>query len=387
MPSILNLNIADLNLSLQFRNVDEDTVANYADKLAHGVELPYVSVAFDRETNTYYLVDGFHRLEGHKRNGATMIMAIVSDKSQHEALWDSLGANSQHGRPLTATERHNVITVALVAFPDASSRQIAKHVGVSHVTVWKIKTAMQERGNLDFDDNRDENDNSGVNYEQLDSENGDSGVNYDLLNSENGDSGVNYDLLNSENGDPTVNNKQLDSENGDSTAQSAHVDSETKPKRVIGLDGKSRPATMNKPKPMKSFGELADSLPYTYDEQEAAQAIVNAVFALPSSLTLRVHEGWLIVTSTDHDKPTLRDCPLQRGSDWEQWPLKPFFKLSASDLETLENNGIRTIGDLAMLISTDPKEQKSLPKFGKKKLEQLEQKFEEFWTAHPELCE
>ena len=260
---------------------------------------------------------------------------------------------------MSATERHNVITVALVAFPDASSRQIAKHVGVSHMTVWKIKTAMQERGDLDFDDNRDVENDSTVNNLQL----------------------------NSENGDSTAQSAQLDSENGDSTVQVGQLNSETKPKRVIGLDGKSRPATMKKTKPMKSFGELADSLPYTYDEQEAAQAIVNAVFALPSSLTLRVHEGRLIVTSTDPDKPTLRDCPLQRGTDWEQWPLKPFFKLLASDLETLENNGIRTIGDLAMLISTDPKEQKSLPKFGKKKLEQLEQKFEEFWAAHPELCE
>ena len=260
-----------------------------------------------------------------------MITAIVSDKSYREALWDSFGANSQHGLPLSSIERQNVITVALVAFPEASSRRIAKHVGCSQHTVRKIKTAMQERGDLDVDDNRDAED--------------------------------------------------------DSTAQSAHVNSETKPKRVVGADGKFYLAKKNKPKLMKSFGELADSLPYSYDEQEAAQAIVNAVFALPSSLTLRVHEGRLIVTSTDPDKPTLRDCPLQRGIDWEQWPLKPFFKLSASDLETLDNNGIRTIGDLAMLISTDPKEQKSLPKFGKKKLADLEAKFEEFWTTHPELCE
>ena len=127
---------------------------------------------------------------------------------------------------------------------------------------------------------------------------------------------------------------------------------------------------------MRSFGELAATLPYTYEEQLAAQAIVNAVFALPSSLLLRVHEGRLIVTSTDSDKPTLRDCPLQRGMDWKQWPMQPFFKFSPAEWEILENGGIKNIGDLAALISTNPKEQKILPKFGRKKIENLEKQFE-----------
>jgi hypothetical protein len=165
------------------------------------------------------------------------------------------------------------------------------------------------------------------------------------------------------------------------------VESDKTPSRVVGTDGKSYPAKKtDKPKTMSSFGELAASLPYSYEEQSAAQAVIDAVFALPVSLTLRVHEGRLIITSTDPDKPTLRDCPLQRGTDWQHYPIRPFFNFSAGDWDILENGGINTVGDLAKLISTDPKEQKTLPKFGKKKIVNLEEQFEAFWMAHPELC-
>jgi len=72
--------------------------------------------------------------------------------------------------------------------------------------------------------------------------------------------------------------------------------------------------------------------------------------ARSESLTLRVHEGRLIITSTDSEKPTLRDCPLQRGTDWKNYPIRPFFKFSAADWDILENGGITTVGDLATLV-------------------------------------
>ena len=158
--------------------------------------------------------------------------------------------------------------------------------------------------------------------------------------------------------------------------------------RVVGADGKKYPRTQQKKaEPMRSFGELAASMPYSYDEQLAAQTLENAVFAMPSSLTLRVHEGRLIITSTDPDKPTLRDFPLQRGTDWQNFPAKAFFRFTPADWDILENSGIRTVGGLATLISADPRERQTLPKFGNKKIENLEKQFEEFWTAHPELCQ
>jgi hypothetical protein len=73
---------------------------------------------------------------------------------------------------------------------------------------------------------------------------------------------------------------------------------------------------------------------------------------------------------------------LQRGTDWENYPIRPFFKFSESDFDLLENGGIKTVGDLSLLVQR----KKEVPKFGKRKLELLERQFEQFWTNHPELC-
>jgi len=304
MTSIQHLQISDISLILQFRQLDEETIADYAAALQAKTELPDVTVALDRDTNTYYMVDGFHRLKAHRRCNATAITAVVETMSKKDALWLALGANAKNGRRLSNEDKRNAIALALTEFPNASSRAIATHVGCSHQLVIECS------------------------------------------------------------------------------------EPKTKPERVIGTDGKSYPATKkDKEKPMTSFGELAKSLPYSYDEQKAAQTIEDSLFALPGTLTVQVRGEYLVVTSTDPDKPPLRTVPLKRGADWKNYPIRPFFKFSAADWDILENGGVRTVGDLAKLVSTDPKEQKTLPKFGKKKIENLEKQFEEFWTAHPELCE
>jgi len=356
MPSILKLNIADLNLSLQMRSVDEETVANYADKLANGVELPPVDVAFDPEQELpYCLKDGFHRIEAHKKNGATTILAIVAEQNWNDACWDALGANSKHGRPPTPSERKNLVEIALQHFPQYSSRHVAKHVGCSHTTVLKIRQSLIDKGLLDDEEEKESS----------------------------------CKKFPTEPGQEESSCKKFPIEPGQEESSCNNVPTEPgqKSKTVIGTDGKSYPVKKTQPKPMKSFSELADSLPYSYDEQQAAKAIENAIFALPSSLTLRIHEGRMIIASTDPDKPTLRDFPVQRGKNWEKWPCRPFFKFTSADWELLERNGINTIDDLGMLVFADPNKRKSIPNFGKKKIENVKDQFEEFWTAHPELCE
>ena len=357
MTSIQHLNIAELSLSLQFRQLDEETVADYASALSQGAELPDVIVAFDRETGIYYMVDGFHRLEAHKRNGAAMITASVTEMSKQDARWLALGANAKNGRRLSAEDKRAAVSLALKEFPHASVRSIARHLGCSHTTVLRFK----ESGGADVPR--------------------DSASLLDVV--ETADSGRQTVAETEE--EAVSDLDDVDEEIHDDANESDELPEE--PNRVVGLDGKSYPAKTIKPdKPMTSFGELAASLPYSFEEQTAAQAVVDAVFALPMSLTLRVHEGRLIITSTDSEKPTLLDCPLQRGTDWRNYPIRPFFKFSAADVDLLENGGIRTVGNLATLITADPKERKTLPKFGKKKLEYLEKQFEDFWMAHPELC-
>ena len=287
-----------------------------------------------------------------------MITAIVTEMSKPDACWHALGANAKNGRRLSIGDQRAAIVLALKEFPNASSRAIAAHIGCSHTTVLRSK----ESGGADVPT--------------------DPAPLLDAVESatEAEESAVS-DMDDADDEDEEHEVSDHFSDGAD--------EADEKPERVVGLDGKSYPVKKDKTdksKSMTSFGELAASFPYSLDEQTAAQAVVNAVFALPTSLTLRVHEGRLIITSTDSEKPTLRDCPLQRGTDWKNYPIRPFFKFSAADFDLLENSGIRTVGDLATLISTDPKERKTLPTFGKKKLEHLEKQFEDFWMAHPELC-
>ena len=355
MTNTLHLHIADISLSLQFRQLDEETVTDYAYALSRGEELPDVQVAFDRETGTYYMVDGFHRLEAQKQNKATMITASVTEMSKQDACWLALGANAKNGRRLSAEDKRVAIALALTEFPNASSRSIATHLGCSHTTVLRFK----ESGGADVPPDP-------------------------------------TPLLEAKRADESMPESEEEvAEMAVSDMDDVEEDEETydevdeKPSRVVGLDGKSYPAKKDKadkPKTMTSFGELAASLPYSHAEEMAAQAVIDAVYALPLTLTIRTHEERLIITSTDSDKPTLRDCPLQRGTDWTAYPIRPFFKFSATDFDLLENGGIYTVGGLATLITTNPKERKTLPKFGKKKLEHLEKQFEDFWMAHPELC-
>jgi len=353
--SVQHLSINDISLSLRFRAIDPETVADYVFALANKGELPDITVAFDRERSTYYLVDGFHRLEAHRYHGAVMITANVIEMPKQDALWLALGANAKNGRRLSNEDKRNAVALAIKEFPNASSRAIATHVGCSHSLVQDVKD-------------------NGCQilppapaplFEEVAEIVAEEGV--EIKSTEADDE----------------NAEDEDDDDGDD-------ESNDKPKRVTGVDGKSYPAKKKdkeKPTTMTSFGELAASLPYTYDEQKAAQAIEDALFALPGTLTVEVKGEYLVVSSTDPDKPPLRTVPLKRGTDWKAYPIRPFFDFTKADWDILENGGIKTVGDLATLVSTDPKEQKQLPKFGKGKVAKLEEQFVKFWGDHPELCE
>jgi len=139
MANIQSLGIEIINLSLRVREVDPETVTGYIDALERGVTLPPGSVSHDQETNTFYLVDGFHRLEAHSCNGATEIMVDVVTESKQEARWRALGANAKHGRQMSSEDKRNAIAIAFVEFPNESSRSIADHIGCSHQTVLNHK--------------------------------------------------------------------------------------------------------------------------------------------------------------------------------------------------------------------------------------------------------
>ena len=132
--------INTIDLSLQIRPLDEDTVRDYAYQLQQDEpELPAVTVALDKETGTSYLVDGFHRLAAHKRNKKYAVIATIIEMTKQEALWYALGANRKNGKRLTREDQRAAIVLALEKFPDASTRTIADQIGCAHTTVGRIQ--------------------------------------------------------------------------------------------------------------------------------------------------------------------------------------------------------------------------------------------------------
>jgi transposase len=77
--------------------LDMDVVMDYAEQMEDGAQFPPIIVFYDG--TTYWLADGFHRLEARRQGGMTSITAEVRQGDRLAALRYSLGANDKHGLP------------------------------------------------------------------------------------------------------------------------------------------------------------------------------------------------------------------------------------------------------------------------------------------------
>jgi len=334
--SVLHLPIAEISCSLQFRAIDPETIADYVAALAANVELPDVEIAFDEERGTYYMIDGFHRLAAYQYRGAKMITAKVVTMPKREALWLALGANAKNGRRLSNEDKRAAIVLALKERPEASSRVIATHVGCSHQLVLDVK--------------------------------------------ENGCQPLTpapTPLFDAEIAEESDTEPEPEPD-----TVSEPTEEREEPERVVGTDGKSYPAKKGKAKPQ---AERAMSWLGNADKtiQAIEVALYHAFHHLPETITVQVTEGFLELVSTDPGNPLRYMIPLHRTTDWQTFPARAFFTFTKAEWELLEDHNIRTVGDLSELV----KGEKTVPKFGERKLAMLEEKFETFWTAHTELCD
>jgi hypothetical protein len=107
---------------------DDDAIERYRAALD---KLPPIMVA-----RGGILVDGFHRWQAHKREGAETIAAIdLGDLSDTEILLESYRSNARHGQQLTTTDKrrasdHMYRTLAALA-PDERYAEIAEVLGLS----------------------------------------------------------------------------------------------------------------------------------------------------------------------------------------------------------------------------------------------------------------
>ena len=125
--------------------LNQETVAEYAEKMRDGEVFPPVTVFFDG--SEYWLVDGFHRYFGTKSNGKTSIDCDVQNGTLKEAVRFSWKANGKRGLPLNLNDYKKII-FAMLRDEEAkkmSNRQIAEYVGVSHSTVNRFKSSLEQR--------------------------------------------------------------------------------------------------------------------------------------------------------------------------------------------------------------------------------------------------
>jgi len=121
-----------------------DVVKEYAAAMDDGATFPPVQLYQDGET--YYIADGFHRVEAAREAGWETITANVSEGTQRDARLAALAANEAHGIRRTNEDRRNAVRQAL-ADPEWSrwpDREIARACNVSHPLVKKIRDELTE---------------------------------------------------------------------------------------------------------------------------------------------------------------------------------------------------------------------------------------------------
>jgi len=143
----MNISLSKIvtNAGTQSRaKIDENVIAEYADKMKDGEVFPPVVVFHDGLE--YYLADGFHRFFAAKKCGSPGILCEVKQGTLRDAILHSFGANHSHGLPRTALDKRKCVTAMLqdIEWQDWSDREIARQCGVSHPFVSALRKELNK---------------------------------------------------------------------------------------------------------------------------------------------------------------------------------------------------------------------------------------------------
>jgi uncharacterized ParB-like nuclease family protein len=140
MNKVMNINALVLDAKLQSRTeIDEATVADYADNIKMGDDFPPVLVYFDGIN--YYLTDGYHRYHAHKRAEKVSILCEVVNGTFRDAVLQATGVNSKHGMRRTHADKRKAVMTLLDDFEWSgwSNAEIARQCGVSPTFVANLR--------------------------------------------------------------------------------------------------------------------------------------------------------------------------------------------------------------------------------------------------------
>lgn len=133
-------------------SLDWTLIAEYADAIRRGDAFPPV-VAFGTEEEAY-LADGWHRVHAAKEAGAECIAVDRRPGGLEDAVWFSCGANATHGLKRSNQDKRTAVERALLQKPEMSDRDIARHCGVDHVTVGRVRGHLVATGEVHQSDER-----------------------------------------------------------------------------------------------------------------------------------------------------------------------------------------------------------------------------------------
>ena len=140
----LNISVIRIDGGTQVRKqLNQDKVQEYADLMRDKVEFPPITVFFDG--SDYWLSAGFHRYFATKQIGNVSIDCDVKEGTVRDAKLFAYGSN-KHGIPHSPEDNRQIV---LDMIKDSewgkwSNAQIAKHIGVSGMTIGRIRKSLEE---------------------------------------------------------------------------------------------------------------------------------------------------------------------------------------------------------------------------------------------------
>jgi transposase len=142
----LNLEAIRLDGETQARvALDSAQVSEYAEAMRDGDKFPPIVVFHDG--SDYWLADGFHRYHATKQIGHASIEAEVKTGTVEEAQIYAFGANAKRGLSTNHEDNRSII-IRMLSHPISSgwtNAEIARHVGVSKMTVGRVKASLQSQ--------------------------------------------------------------------------------------------------------------------------------------------------------------------------------------------------------------------------------------------------
>jgi ParB-like chromosome segregation protein Spo0J len=121
----------------------EEKVEEYKEMLEQGVEFDPI-IVWKRPDGQYWIVDGVHRTEAHKRAGRTTIKAkIVELKDELEYRIEAIKANLKHGLPLQKEEK--ILLAQTLYKLGVQTAELKKLFGVAERTLYYWLEPVKEK--------------------------------------------------------------------------------------------------------------------------------------------------------------------------------------------------------------------------------------------------